>query len=249
LTFNTLFSAFLKEIATGPGSPLAFFLAALAGVVAPPIVGNWLGFMLGFCLLCVAVVFWSPTRRPTTASAIGGVKVAASTMLVSFVLGFLSIMTVFAAGLAAFAIMTGSGFDFDAIGNDPEAFGAAMEAYQATPGWQLSLAVFGIAMLILAIGVARAVPVFAGAVEERRIVALEGFNWTRRQGAKILLVAVLGLLPSAFAIASATALSGSIIALVLSALGFLIGVYAMCALSWATYRVLAPVSDRLDGAD
>lgn len=245
MTFNTLFSAFLREITTGPGSRLGFLLSALAGVLALLVVGGWVGFMVAFCLLCAAVAFWSQTRRPFAAAALDSVKVAASTMLVSFVLGFLSIMTVFAAGLAAFAIMTGSGFDFDAVGNDPEAFGAAMEAYQATPGWQLSMAVFGVAMLILAIGVARAVPVLAGAVEERRIVALEGFNWTRRQGAKILLVAILGLLPSALALASATAFSGGAAALGLSALGFVAGVYALCALSWATYRVLAPVSERL----
>lgn len=210
MTFKTIFNAFLEEIRTGPGSPLAFFLAALACVLALLVVGGWLGFMPGFFLLCLAVVFWSQTRQPIAASALDVIKVAASTVLVSFILGFLSIMTVFAAGLAAFAIMTGSGFDFDAVGNDPEAFGAAMEAYQATPGWQLSMAVFGVAMLILAIGVARAIPVFAGAVEERRIIALEGFNWTRRQGVKILLVAVFALLPGASAFGLATALSGAL---------------------------------------
>ncbi|MEO0817220.1 MAG: hypothetical protein AAFX86_07905, partial [Pseudomonadota bacterium] len=165
-------------------------------------------------------------------------RLLASLGLVSAILLFLAVMTLLASGLAAFAIMSGSGFDFDAASENAEAYDTELAEYQETPGWQLAMAVFLVALLLFLGAVARALPFAAASAKEGRIVALEAFNWTRKQGAR-LLIALAVLTGPAIGLAAwgRFSLSAGVGAFV-QALAVTLGLIAWIALSAASYRLL-----------
>ncbi|MEL6567820.1 MAG: hypothetical protein AAFQ22_05330 [Pseudomonadota bacterium] len=222
------------------GRTLAYLFGVLAGATSllPNATLATLGFIGFACLTAHAFVSDVPTsetlRRATGATP----RLLASLGLVSAILFFLAVMTLLASGLAAFAIMSGSGFDFDAASANPEAYDEELAKYQETPGWQLAMAVFLVALLLFLGAVARALPFAAASIIEGRIVALEAFNWTRKQGARLLIALAILTGPAIGLAAWARfSLSAGIGAFV-QALAVTLGLIAWIALSAASYRLL-----------
>lgn len=165
----------------------------------------WSAAAVSLTFLALPLVWPAPDPAMARAYAIASdfLRAVASTALVAFILVFLAVMTLMACGLGTFAIMAGSGFDFDLASQGSEGFEQAMAAYQDTPGWQLSLVVSLLAVALFAGAVARSVPFSAASAKERRVVALEAFNWTRKRAVLLACgVSVFVAVPAGLAVAS-----------------------------------------------
>lgn len=139
------------------------------------------------------VAHWSALRAtagqsPIPTSPAEGMRLLVSLILKWLILSFLAIMTLLAVTLCTLAIMAGAGFDFEASGQGGEAAEVAMAAFQATPGWQLAQVVALLAALLMAGAIARGMPVGAASLQTQRVVAMEVFNSTRKQAARLLLL-------------------------------------------------------------
>lgn len=242
---SDLFRRCLHHLRRGPAHPIAFWgNAAVAGLVTATLSG-WL---LGIAVLAGVAAGLAFFFRGDVAVAVGQQfgRLAVSLGLSSAILFFLAVVTLLATGIATFAIMAGSGFDFDAAGADADAWDAAMAAYQATPGWQLAVAIFLFGLAVFLAAVARTAPVIAASVTENRIVALESFNWTRRQGVRHFIGAL-----AVFAVPVALMMLASLpvtapIALGVQALAVVAAIYGWCCLSAASYDLLRPDQGKIN---
>lgn len=250
MKLGTLFSTTLGFLRDRAAYDWRVILSALAagGLWFVPLAGaNWMALAM---TLAALALYYSIEKG---AQPVNGDRLRAfgqrtpllfvSLLLIGFILVFLAVMTLMASGLGAFAIMTGSGFDFEAIGasNDPQAaFNVALEAYQQTLGWQVVLGMFLVALFLFFIAVARSLPVVAASAMEKRIVALEAFNWTRKQGLKLFVAGLVFIaLPLAAAISSAVVLNATV-ALLFAALFTAGAIIGWAALSRASYQLLRP---------
>lgn len=188
-------------------------------------------------------VFWISLRATAGMSAVPtrpaeGVRLLLSLTLKWLILSFLALLTVMAVILCTLAIMAGGGFDFEASAGGGEAAEAAMAAFQATPGWQLAQVLALLATLLMAGAVARGLAVAAASLAEARIVAMEAFNWTRGQAARLTVV-MLGALAMPLALFVLAALARDNTASDIAvALGTGLCVVLGAVLSTASYRCL-----------
>lgn len=242
MTFRSLLAETIQVLTQGLATNwLAILLALLGGLATlfPDALASSALVTLAL-LLCVIALVSAQDESKGHASLLSRVpNTLISAVLVGFILLFLGVMTLLASGLAAFAIMSGSGFDFDTASQGTEAFEAAMAAYQETPGWQLAMTIFLVALVLFLGAVARSLPFAAASAVERRAVALEAFNWSRKNGARLLgamaifcgaplLVAYLVVISFQGAIASFSA-----------AILYALAIYGWSGLSLASYRLLA----------
>ncbi|MCI4644808.1 MAG: hypothetical protein MRY64_08510, partial [Hyphomonadaceae bacterium] len=232
-----LLSESLAQAQRGPAQPVAFWAnAVIAGLVGAAISG-WLVLigLVGGLVACFAFFY----RDSDIGAAYGGLgKLALSLFLCGAVLFFLFVVTLLIAGIATFVIMAGSGFDFEAAGQSQEAWDMAMTAYQSTPGWQLAMAVFLFALTALLVAVVRMTPIIPASVRERRVVVLEALSWTRKQGVRHLVAAlVILLVPIVLSVAATLYLNGSL-RIAIQALSIVLALYGWCCLAGASYGLL-----------
>lgn len=181
------------------------------------------------CLMCNAQM--GGGRWVAASPARLHVHAPVSLLLVGLVLGFLAIMTLLAVTLASLAIRAGAGYDFSAEPVIAEA------AYTASPARQLEYVAGLVGILVLCMGIARSIPALAASLAQRRIIALEAFNWTRGQGVRLLATSILVLcLPAALIVAGSLFWGGMFGAPLLS-LGLALLAYGGSAVSVAAYRV------------
>ena len=213
MTLQRLFAEFGRAANINP----ALLLALIVSVALAAYALAGLGSGGGLAVAVIAfVAHWSALRAtagqsPIPTSPAEGTRLLVSLILKWLILGFLAIMTLLAVTLCTLAIMAGAGFDFDASGQGGEAAEAAMAAFQATPGWQLAQVVALLAALLMAGAIARGMPVGAASLQAERIVAMEVFNSTRKQAARLLLLKLAVLYaPMGLMIAMGIAFGGSI---------------------------------------
>jgi len=106
-------------------------------------------------------------------------RVTLASLLALLVLGFFLILAGMAGGLVVFAVMAGTGFDFEAASETPGAFDAAFAAFLTTPVGRASQAAFLFAIALWLLAIARMLPFAAASVAEGRVIVLEAFNRSR----------------------------------------------------------------------
>ena len=228
----------MSALRAGPARRGAFWANALAAGAVFAGLGGW-AFVLGVAAVLGAALSWFH-RGDSVVGLVGQFgQLLLSILLSSTVLVFLGVVTLLAVGIVTFIIMAGSGFDFDSAGQSPETWDAALQAYQASTGWQLSVAVFFFGLAVFLVAVARTLPLVAASVQEDRVVALEVFNWTRKQGVRLFVAALAGL---ALPVLAIVLIGESVVGptgVALKALAMALAIYAWCALSAGSYHWLA----------
>jgi hypothetical protein len=221
----------------GPARPVAFWgNAGAAGAVFAALSG-W-GLIFGaLAALASGVAFFY--RGASVGEAFRLMGLLAVSLLLSFlVMLFLGVVTLLAVCIVTFIIMAGSGFDFDAAGESQQAWDAALLAYQSTAGWQLAMAVFLFGLAVLVVGLARSAPQVAASVQEGRVVALEVYNWTRKQGVRLFAAALaVFVIPVGLAALIHYLVPERYEALLLI-VPIALGIYAWCSLSAASYELM-----------
>jgi len=240
MTLRALIIEAWRTLKDDAHSPVALAVCGLACVLAGAFLsglGEGLAYALVFCAMAPAIVLREDKGSGAFASR--GMKVAVSALLVGLILLFLAVMTLLASGLAAFAIMTGSGFDFEAASQGQAAYDAAMAEYQDTPGWQLAMAVFLAALLLFLGAVARSLPFTAVSAGENRVVALEAFNLTRKHAARLLVALALFCAVPLLAVILLSVGSAGPLAGAASGLAAFAAMYAWHCVSLASFRLLS----------
>ncbi|MEM0985171.1 MAG: hypothetical protein AAGJ32_02895 [Pseudomonadota bacterium] len=189
--------------------------------------GAWTGVILalGTAMLTGVVL----ARHYETATVKTTLRVVGASVLVTLVLGFFLLLSTMVGGFVSFAVMAGSGFDFDAAGTGPEAFRKTFDAFLETPGGQLSQAAFWLSMAVWLVSAGRALPYAAATARDGRVVALEAFNRSRGSGLLYTVLLVLAVLPSIIALVSVQ----------ISDLGAAEPVVRATGLAWAAFGLAA----------
>ena len=238
MSISSLLVSFWAHARTeGPARPVAFWGNAVAAGAVFAALSGW-GLVFGvLAALASGVAFFYRGESVGEAFRLMGM-LAVSLLLSALVLFFLGVVTLLAVCMVTFIIMAGSGFDFDAAGESQQAWDAALLAYQSTAGWQLAMAVFLFGLAVLVVGLARSAPQVAASVQEGRVVALEVYNWTRKQGVRLFAAAL-----------AVFVIPGGLAALIcylvperyetpLLIVPSVLGIYAWCSLSAASYKLL-----------
>lgn len=221
----------------GPARPIAFWgNAGVSGAVFATLSG-W-GLIFGvLAALAAGVAYFYRGENVGEAFRLIGL-LAVSLLLTALVMLFLGIVTLMAVCIVTFIIMAGSGFDFDAAGQSQQAWDAALLAYQSTAGWQLAMAVFLFGLAVLIVGLARSAPQVAASVQEGRVVALEVYNWTRKQGVRLFAAALaVFVVPVGLAVLIHYFIPVRFEAALMT-VPISLGIYAWCSFSAASYKLL-----------
>lgn len=189
------------------------------------------------CLMASAVLGKGGWRTLSPMRALQHAPV--SLALVGFILIFVAIMTLLALTLLVLAIRAGAGYDFSA---DPA---VAEAAYANSPARQLEYVALCVALLVTGAGIARALPVLAASIEERRILAIEAFNSTKGKGVRLLVSALIVLALPIALVALGTWMSGKATGSALLALGLALCLYGFAALSQAARLATLRASGKL----
>jgi len=91
--------------------------------------------------------------------------------------------------LACMAVMFGGGFDFQRAADGGEAVAAQVFTdFLMTPGGILTLILFTLGLLAIFAAAMRGAAYSAGAIDQRRVVALEAFSWTKGNTLRLLAI-------------------------------------------------------------